>query len=628
MMKNLSLQLFNNSELISICLVCILAVVLIIFSFKIFPFLRMRKNKCFAITLITILYAIISLWQLGSTNMPETWWQPSEDNETLVYKIEDSQPEFDAIYVIGGEGDNNALDGGYQVWFNNVEISGSNDTITWEPIVNFENQTSYLSWNVTQGDWDYQYIRINSKSKTTVINEIGLKKKGSDEFLKLSLFSESNTSNPYSGSALIDEQSIIPVNPTYYDSSYFDEIYHPRNAWEIANGQYMYATVHPLLGTTIMSLGIQVFGNNPFGWRIMGAIFGIMILPLFYLILNKLFKNKFLSTFGTVLFASDFMLITTSRIGTLEPFSVFFILLMTYFMILYFYTDFKTSFKTQLKYLALSGISMGLACSTKWTGCYAAIGLAILFFTHFIYQTFQYFKAKDKLDIHSQFIREQYKKRSLKIILWCCLFFVLVPLIIYALSYLPCNVWRNESWSINNVIKQTVGMYNYHANLEATHPYQSMWYQWIFDIQPIWYYFKSSPDGIVNTISCFNNPLISWMGIASILFTLVHSIIKKSKTGFIILVGYLVALVPWMAVTRCIFAYHYYPSIPFLIMAIVYAAKVLLDYDSKFKKLIIFFAIACIVVFILFLPVITGFTTTSFYITDVVKWLPTWYFGN
>lgn len=628
MMKNLSLQLFKNSELINIFLVCILAILLITICFKIIPFLNKQKKNYLAITIITVLYAIVSLWQLGSLVMPETWWQPTEDNETLGYKIDEPQTAFDAIYIIGGEGDNNSLDEDYQVWFDDVEILGSHDNVNWEPIVNFVNQTSYLSWNITEGDWNYPYISIHSKSNTTVINEIGLKRKDADEFLKLSLISESNALNDYSGTALIDEQDRIPLNPTYYDSSYFDEIYHPRNAWEIVNGQHMYATVHPLLGTSIMSLGIQLFGMNPFGWRIMGALFGIMILPLFYLILRKLFKNPFLSAFGTTLFASDFMLITTSRIGTLEPFSVFFILLMTYFMIQYIYTDFHTPFKKQLKYLALSGISMGLACSTKWTGCYASIGLAILFFTHFGIQTYQASLAKKKSDIESIYIRNEYKNRALKTIMWCCLFFVIVPLTIYALSYIPCHVWRNESWSINNVIKQTMGMYNYHANLEATHPYQSVWYQWIFDIQPIWYYFKSSPNEIINTISCFNNPLISWMGIASMIFTLIHTVLKKSKTGFIIIVGYLVALVPWIAITRCIFAYHYYPSLPFLIMSIVYAAKVLLDYDPRFKKLIIIFAIACVLVFILFMPVITGFSTTSFYITNVVKWLPSWYFGN
>ena len=50
---------------------------------------------------------------------------------------------------------------------------------------------------------------------------------------------------------IIDEQDKVPLVPTYYEQSYFDEVYHARNAWEIANGQRMYATVHPLFGTNL-----------------------------------------------------------------------------------------------------------------------------------------------------------------------------------------------------------------------------------------------------------------------------------------------------------------------------------------------------------------------------------------
>jgi hypothetical protein len=49
---------------------------------------------------------------------------------------------------------------------------------------------------------------------------------------------------------LIDEQDKLILHPTYLNQAYFDEIYHPRNAWEIATGHIMYATVHPLFGTT------------------------------------------------------------------------------------------------------------------------------------------------------------------------------------------------------------------------------------------------------------------------------------------------------------------------------------------------------------------------------------------
>lgn len=625
MMNEISLALFKNNQLLSILITCFIVAGVITLGFKVLK--KSFKSDIFSILLITSLYAVVSLWQLGGHTAPTTWWQPQDDKEFITFEVMDENPAFDAIYAIGGEGDNNALESGYQIGFDNLQVLGSNDNENWEIIaILYEN--SYMAWEVIPGEWNYRYISLVSQDTTMVLNEFGVKKAGEDTFLTLNPITISNPDNPYLATNVIDEQNTIPITPTYMNETYFDEIYHPRNAWEIVNGQDMYASVHPLLGTSIISLGISIFGMNPFGWRIMGALFGIMILPLFYLLTKKLFNNRFLSIVGTTLFASDFMLITTSRIGTLEPFSIFFIILMTYFMVCYIKEDFvKSSLKKQLIYLAASGISMGIACSIKWTGCYAAVGLAVLFFAHFIYHTTMYFKLKQKTDPTSLDYVKNYHSKALKIILWCCLFFVLVPATIYVCSFIPTRVWKNDTWSIANVIKHSVGMYDYHAKLQATHPYQSVWWQWLFDIRPIWYYLKDFGNGTMQTISCFNNPLISIAGVISMVVTAIHTFKTKSSTGFIILVGFLAALLPWVLVTRCVFAYHYYPSIPFLILAIVYTAQLIIKKYNSGEKMIVVYVALCIFLFILFMPVLTGFTTESGYVR-LLQWLPSWYFGG
>lgn len=625
MMNEISLKLFSNAQLIPIVLTCVLVSIGICLCFK--AARKSFKSDLFAMVLITSLYAVVSIWQIGSFSAPTTWWQPQQDNEFITFEITEENPAFDGVYIIGGEGNNNALISGYQIGLKNLQILGSNDNLKWDTVAELSNG-SFMDWEVVRGDWNYRYVSLVSQDLTMVVNEFGLKKAGENSFLTLTPFVNSNPTNPYNATNVIDEQDTLVVTPTYMNGTYFDEIYHPRNAWEIANNQDMYASVHPLLGTSIIAVGIKIFGMNPFGWRIMGALFGIMILPLFYLLTKKLFNNRFLSTLGTALFASDFMLITTSRIGTLEPFSIFFILLMTYFMVCYIKSDFiKTPLKKQFLYLAASGITMGIACSVKWTGCYAAVGLAILFFTHFIYYTNKYLKLKKSEDIEDIEYVKVYRSKAIKIILWCCLFFVLVPAIIYACSFIPTRVWKNDSWSIANVIKHSVGMYDYHANLEATHPYQSVWWQWLFDIRPIWYYSNNFNNGTMQTISCFNNPLISLAGVFSIVVTAINTYKTKSQTGFIILVGYFSALLPWVLVDRCIFAYHYYPSIPFLILAIVYTAKLIMDKYTNGKKIVLIYAACCILLFIIFMPVLTGFTTNTQYVR-LLQWLPSWYFGG
>ena len=89
-----------------------------------------------------------------------------------------------------------------------------------------------------------------------------------------------------------------------------------------------YENTHPTLGKLIISVGIRIFGMNPFGWRFMGTLFGVLMLPALYHFLKRLFGSTFLCTAGTVLFAFDFMHYVQTRIATIDTYAVFFIILM------------------------------------------------------------------------------------------------------------------------------------------------------------------------------------------------------------------------------------------------------------------------------------------------------------
>lgn len=144
-------------------------------------------------------------------------------------------------------------------------------------------------------------------------------------------------------SALTDEQNVVPLYPSYMNSTYFDEIYHARTAYEHILGLEPYENTHPPLGKLIISLGIRIFGMNPFGWRFMGTLFGVLMLPILYHLLKRLFGSTFLCTAGTVLFAFDFMHYVQTRIATIDTYAVFFILLMYGAMLVFLQTDLMTA---------------------------------------------------------------------------------------------------------------------------------------------------------------------------------------------------------------------------------------------------------------------------------------------
>ncbi|MBR2810048.1 MAG: phospholipid carrier-dependent glycosyltransferase, partial [Solobacterium sp.] len=542
------------------------------------------------------------------------------------------ETEFDAIYTIYGEGDNNSLAAGYRLGLHDLRVYGSFDKEKWYDITVL-NDGSIYRYTVTEGNWNYRYIKLVTSKFYDTLSEIGFR--NTDHFVPVAVVYD-EPGMKYPARLLVDEQEKLALEPTYYNNAYFDEIYHPRNAWEIAAGQDMYGTVHPLFGTNIMALFIRIFGLSPLVWRLPGLLFGIALMPLMYLILFALSESTAICTIGTFLLGFDFMHITTSRIGTLEPYSVFFILLQLYFMILYFRTSFyDTDMKKQRILLAACGITMGCAIATKWTAVYSAIGLALIFFTNMADRYREYLLAKKLLDgkedasipqlKQARHIADAFDRKLLATGIWCCIFFIVVPLVIYWLSYLPDRCWKGDTWSIMNVWQKNLDMFNYHASLESSHPYESVWYQWLFNIRPIWYHYSGESGGIVHAIACFSNPLLTLSGIPAVLYCVYLAFRKKNDGALIILIGYITALLPWVFVTRSAYAYHFYPTSMFTIMAVAYAGADILKLKHG-RDLLELFLGAYLLLFLLFLPVTAGFGAPYEYI-KALQWLKTWYWG-
>ena len=99
------------------------------------------------------------------------------------------------------------------------------------------------------------------------------------------------SATPSEGQALFDEQQEVPERSSFRNGTYFDEIYHGRTGYEFVHHLNVYEWTHPPLGKVFISIGIRIFGMCPFGWRIVGTVFGIFMLPLIYLFAKKLLKK-------------------------------------------------------------------------------------------------------------------------------------------------------------------------------------------------------------------------------------------------------------------------------------------------------------------------------------------------
>ena len=412
------------------------------------------------------------------------------------------------------------------------------------------------------------------------------------------------------------------------NSTYFDEIYHARTAYEHINSLSPYENTHPPLGKLIISIGILIFGMSPFGWRFSGTLCGIIMLPVIYIFAKKMFKSTKAASFAMLLFALDFMHFTQTRIATIDVFVTLFIMLMFYFM--YRYT--KMSFydtplcKTFVP-LGLSGLFFGLAAASKWTGIYGGAGLCVIFFVNLGQRIYEYYKvngtknasAEDKKAVSSM------KRNVIYTLVFCVGAFVIVPAIIYCASYIP-YLKAPDMHGFKSIIENQKSMFDYHSKLEATHPYSSFWYQWPIIFKPVWYYTNTVGENVRQTIAAFGNPLIWWVGLGAMVYVFIKAVRERKASLIFLCIAFLAQYLPWVGVTRCVFLYHYFPSVPFIILALTYLYNSARVKNSKRADITaLAFVLMCAVLFAVFYPVLSGTAVSEKYI-ETLRILPSWYF--
>ena len=414
--------------------------------------------------------------------------------------------------------------------------------------------------------------------------------------------------------ALFDEQDAVPERPGYMNSTYFDEIYHARTALEHIENVYPYEITHPPLGKEIIGLGIRLFGMTPFGWRFMGTLFGVLMLPILYVFLKRMTRSSAIAGCATVIFAFDFMHFVQTRIATIDTYSVFFILLMYLFM-------WRFVSGGKWRYLALSGVFFGLGAASKWTCIYAGAGLAVIWLVYWI----------------TQARKPRFAARFIANCGFCLVFFVAVPLVIYYLSYYHYGTARGLEGGagmfftrdyFDIVWDNQVYMWEYHSDLVSTHPYASRWYQWLVDARPILYYLEYFEDGTTKSaFGAFMNPLFCWAGLIAIFANALFIFKDRDGKAAFIVIGYLAQLLPWVLVTRLTFAYHYFPSEVFLILALANVWSRLREAALPYwRRNMYALTGASAALFAAFYPVLTGLRTPIWYTRSLLKWFPSWPF--
>ena len=553
---------------------------------------RLTARDFFCMAAFTLIFGICIFYRLGSLHTPETFEtiKVGEVGENeIVLQFDGEQPISEISVYLGYKGKR-------EISFSVCDRS----TDTWEIVKSRYSVESAFCWNNVGIDRTVSSLGMVLMEDEAQIMEIVCLDDAGEPVLP---------ANAADYPRLFDEQELFVREPTYYDETMFDEVYHGRTAYEFLLGLSIYENTHPPLGKSIISIGIALFGMNPFGWRFMCALFGTLLIPLMYLFARKMFCRTDIACLTTVLLGTAFMNTTLSRIATIDILVAFFSICM--FFCMYGYIQALSENKPlrqQGLWLLSGGISMGLAVATKWTGVYAAAGIAVLFFCFLL----EHIGGIKGIKEHRSFL--------VKTGLWCVLCFIVIPFGIYTLSYLPFVKAYPDKGLFGHMIANAGLMLSYHSSCVFDHPYSSEWYQWLYGSKPLADSRVYFAGGTVSVVMTFLNPLLAVGGLIALFHQLYLWKKEHCRRALYLIIAYAVMLLPWLFIHRTVFIYQYFISSLILVLMIGNSVSV----SRHGKRNILVLSGIGIALYVLYYPVLTGQSIRVDFVNQVLEVLSDW----
>jgi dolichyl-phosphate-mannose-protein mannosyltransferase len=377
--------------------------------------------------------------------------------------------------------------------------------------------------------------------------------------------------------------------------------------------------------------------------RVLPALAGAAIIPVFYLFLRALGASRRMCALGAALLLLDNALLVESRFVLVDSMLILFGLASVTF---YLWARRKNKYKLIL--LSFSAVFGGLAASTKWTGLTAlSIVGGIWLFDHI--------KLRGSYT-WSRHIYEACLLILIPVIVYLSVFFIhfsLLPRTGQGDAFMPSDFQHtligNESYSkdahlsfIHKFIELNVEMVQSEDGLKtATHPYGSKWTSWPLMIRDVYYWQGNTlSDGRQGNIYLLGNPVV-WWGILLIIivgvFASAKAINRLRPFRFAlvtIIIGYALNYLPFTRIIRVMFLYHYFFA---LIYSLAFAVLLLgtlanwTDHDDKFwyfssyasRNLYVGVLITGLIGFLYFLPLSYGIPISQSNLMHHM-WLNTW----
>ena len=393
------------------------------------------------------------------------------------------------------------------------------------------------------------------------------------------------------------------VHLTYPLELVFDETYYAKDAcWYVEGIQRVcdapQTEAHPPLGKWLIASGIEIFGFDPLGWRIITVVGGMLTIALVYVLARRLMSSA-AAAIAAGLLALDLLHFVQSRTSMLDIFLPLFGVAATLFVVLDRDDHRSSSFLRPWRIAA--GAAAGAAVATKWSGL---LILAMVFVLAAVWS------RREREGIHAA---PDIGPRIASLLVS----FALVPFIVYLVAYagrLEGDVlalpWAQGSW-FRAFLDHQRQMFDYHTQLDATHSYQSPPYSWLLLKRPVAYFFETEPNGDYREILATGNPFVWWPAMIALIYVAFDRVTapeRRSVSG-VIAAGFGFTYLPWLLIgfseRSAVFLFYLLPTLPFLCLALAYVAWRILHFWEG-RVAVALFAGVAIASFLFYRPLLVG----------------------
>jgi dolichyl-phosphate-mannose--protein O-mannosyl transferase len=365
---------------------------------------------------------------------------------------------------------------------------------------------------------------------------------------------------------------------------------------------------HPPLGKMLIAIGILVFGNDAFGWRIASAIMGAFGLVIMYQLGVRLSGRVAVGFVAALLLLLDGLYFIYSRMGLVD----IFVTVLTMSALFMFSGYLLAPPDRMQRPLFLTGWLLGMGIATKWNAAFVALFIGIAVLVRMVL-LFRAGRREGATSEQWQGFREH--------LVWVPLALGLVPLCVYILTYAQFFL---SGYSVSQFVDLQINMFNVHSALQTDYDSASRWWEWPLALEPVWFGNRTYAEGGIATIYANGNPFLYWAFLPAMTWLCFHWLRTRNPALIVIVIGFFGQWLPWIFVGRETFVYHFLPAMPFGCLAVAMAIVHLFQGNTGWRRTIaIQYVVLVVLAFVFFYPVYS-YLQISEDALALRMWFPSW----